>query len=347
VTLVKHLGGVPFVKTNVPQSMLAFECNNALFGRTVNPYHPGYTCGGSSGGEAALLAMNGSVVGFGSDIGGSLRIPAGYCGIYSIKPSGRRWPREGSADYAQGFEGVVSTTGIMARTGRDLELVFEAYTRAVYLSSDRGDCGDLGWDQRETLRAELSMEEINVQPIDRDWFSPLTVVGKRNRPLKIGYFMEDGFIPTSPACTRAVSESITALSLAYPRDQVSLIKLEIPQELGGVEGMKIFLGLSSSDGYDRLLDPHLGVDRLDPTLFLPVLSARLPWFFRIVIVWMLQWVLGERMIAEVLRAGGRKSAKEYFTWVERRDAFRRRWREEVWEREGLDAIVWSVPIKLR
>lgn len=83
-------GAVLFVKTNVPQTMFAFECSNPVWGRTTNPYNNKYTCGGSSGGEAALLAMDGSAVGFGSDIGGSLRIPAAYCGVYSLKPAAGR-----------------------------------------------------------------------------------------------------------------------------------------------------------------------------------------------------------------------------------------------------------------
>ena len=76
--------------------MFAFECCNPVFGRTTNPYNEGYTSGGSSGGEAALLAQNGSALGVGSDIGGSLRIPTGYCGIYSLKPSALRLSRDGA-----------------------------------------------------------------------------------------------------------------------------------------------------------------------------------------------------------------------------------------------------------
>jgi amidase len=78
-------GAVIFVKTNVPQTMFSFECCNPLWGRTTNPYNDKYTSGGSSGGEAALLAMDGSAAGIGTDIGGSLRIPSAYCGIYSLK----------------------------------------------------------------------------------------------------------------------------------------------------------------------------------------------------------------------------------------------------------------------
>lgn len=86
VSQLINAGAIPLIKTNVPQTMFAFECNNPLWGRTTNPYSDAYTCGGSSGGEGAVLAMDGSALGLGSDIGGSLRIPASYCGIYSLKP---------------------------------------------------------------------------------------------------------------------------------------------------------------------------------------------------------------------------------------------------------------------
>jgi Asp-tRNA(Asn)/Glu-tRNA(Gln) amidotransferase A subunit family amidase len=86
VSFIREAGGIPFVKTNVPQTLLAFECANPLWGISKNPYSANHTPGGSSGGEAAILAMDGAALGWGSDIGGSLRIPAHYCGVYSLKP---------------------------------------------------------------------------------------------------------------------------------------------------------------------------------------------------------------------------------------------------------------------
>lgn len=99
--------------------MLSFESRNPVWGQSTNPYSKNHACGGSSGGEAALLAADGSALGWGSDIGGSeyrslvlesfgqlliftfaffigLRIPVGYCGVYAIKPSGGRWPTNGT-----------------------------------------------------------------------------------------------------------------------------------------------------------------------------------------------------------------------------------------------------------
>jgi amidase len=96
VRCLKDAGAIPFVKTNVPDSLLSFESYNDVWGRTVNPHNNGYSPGGSSGGESALLAAGGSIIGVGSnskfhvltvgtDVAGSVRVPAHFCGIYTIK----------------------------------------------------------------------------------------------------------------------------------------------------------------------------------------------------------------------------------------------------------------------
>lgn len=90
VNILLDAGAVIFVKTNLPQTIFGFECSNPVWGRTTNPWNDKFTPGGSSGGEAALLAMDGSAAGIGTDIGGSLRIPAAYCGVYSLKPASGR-----------------------------------------------------------------------------------------------------------------------------------------------------------------------------------------------------------------------------------------------------------------
>lgn len=76
VRLLKDAGAVPFVKTNVPITLLSLESNNDVFGRTTNPHNKDYTPGGSTGGEAALLAYGGSRLGIGTDVAGSVRAPA-------------------------------------------------------------------------------------------------------------------------------------------------------------------------------------------------------------------------------------------------------------------------------
>jgi amidase len=71
----------------LPQSIMWCETENPLWGLTTNPFSPEYTPGGSTGGEAVLIARGASVLGFGTDIGGSIRIPSHMMGIYGLKPS--------------------------------------------------------------------------------------------------------------------------------------------------------------------------------------------------------------------------------------------------------------------
>jgi amidase len=85
VTILRRAGAVIYVKTNVPTVMMLAETVNNTFGRTLNPLNRKLTSGGSSGGESALIACRGSRIGIGTDIGGSLRIPAGCTGMSSVQ----------------------------------------------------------------------------------------------------------------------------------------------------------------------------------------------------------------------------------------------------------------------
>ena len=90
IEVLKKHGAIPFVKSNGPQMMMTIESVNHIWGRSKNPWNPERTVGGSSGGEAGLIASRCSPLGFGTDIGGSVRIPALYCGVYTIKPTAER-----------------------------------------------------------------------------------------------------------------------------------------------------------------------------------------------------------------------------------------------------------------
>ncbi|NWH96637.1 VDHAP protein, partial [Tichodroma muraria] len=90
VQVLKHQGGIPFVKTNIPQTMINYDCSNPIFGQTLNPLNPQKSPGGSSGGEGALIAGGGSVLGIGSDVAGSIRLPSSFCGLCGLKPTGNR-----------------------------------------------------------------------------------------------------------------------------------------------------------------------------------------------------------------------------------------------------------------
>jgi amidase len=125
VARLRQAGAIPIAKTNLPDLLFAFESDNLLFGRTNNPYDLGRTSGGSSGGEAALIAACGSPMGLGSDCAGSVRLPAAFCGIAAIKPTSGRLPRTGHFPPAGGWIEALWQIGPMARQIEDLVVMMD------------------------------------------------------------------------------------------------------------------------------------------------------------------------------------------------------------------------------
>jgi amidase len=120
VARLRRAGAIPIARTNLPDMLFAFESANLVFGATNNPYDTTRTCGGSSGGEAALIAACGSPLGLGSDAAGSVRLPAAFCGIAGIKPTSGRLPRTGHFPPAGGWLETVWQIGPMARRVEDV-----------------------------------------------------------------------------------------------------------------------------------------------------------------------------------------------------------------------------------
>ena len=126
VAALRRAGAVVLGKTNVPQTMAVIETDNAIFGRTNNPWDLARTPGGSSGGEAAAVAAGCSALGLGSDFGGSVRVPAAWCGLYGLRPTARRLPMDPlPVATAGGAEGIVAQPGPLARHAADLALAMQ------------------------------------------------------------------------------------------------------------------------------------------------------------------------------------------------------------------------------
>ena len=120
---LRAAGAILLGKTNTPELTLAGETNNLIYGQTNNPYDLSRTSGGSSGGAGAILASGGSPLDMGSDTGGSIRIPAHFCGIAGLKPNSGRVPRTGHiVPYGLGAIDSLTQIGPMARFVEDLAL---------------------------------------------------------------------------------------------------------------------------------------------------------------------------------------------------------------------------------
>ena len=122
VARLRAAGAIFLGKTNVPELAGAIESDNLVYGRTNNPYDLARTPGGSSGGEAAIVAACGSPLGLGTDAGGSIRIPAHFCGLAAIKPTSGRVPRTGQFPQPMGARAPVFHVSLIARHVEDLAL---------------------------------------------------------------------------------------------------------------------------------------------------------------------------------------------------------------------------------
>ncbi|RMY56381.1 hypothetical protein D0865_03685 [Hortaea werneckii] len=122
---LRALGATLYCKTSVPHTLMCGETVNNIIGYTYNPTNRLLATGGSSGGEGALIRLGGSPIGFGTDIGGSIRIPAAFNGLYGIRPSTGRLPYEGMANSMDGQNSILSVVGPLATTPDALKLIMQ------------------------------------------------------------------------------------------------------------------------------------------------------------------------------------------------------------------------------
>src|SRR5258708_5770676 len=134
VSRLKTAGAILLGNTNTPEFLMAYETDNKLAGKTSNPWNLTHSAGGSSGGEAAAIAAGCSAGGVGSDGGGSVRVPAHFCGIFGLKPTPRRVPATGHFPPGTGAFSWIGVVGPMARTIADVRSLFE-----VMAGPDAGD----------------------------------------------------------------------------------------------------------------------------------------------------------------------------------------------------------------
>lgn len=184
VARLRAAGAIVLGVTNAPELLMAWETDNLLYGRTNNPWDLERTSGGSSGGEAAAIAAGMSAGGVGSDGGGSIRVPAHFCGICGLKPTPGRIPSTGHYPVSAGPFALIGVVGPMARTVADLRLLFE-----VMQGPDTGD----------TCAAPVPVRWPGDEEI---------------RKLKIGYFEDDGRTPVTAETREAVRAAAEALQSA-------------------------------------------------------------------------------------------------------------------------------------
>ncbi|KAL8342958.1 hypothetical protein RB598_004359 [Gaeumannomyces tritici] len=185
VWMLRSLGAIILAKSNVPQSIMWCETENPLWGLTTHPLHKGYTPGGSTGGEAALLSQGASMLGWGTDIGGSIRIPAHMMGLYGFKPTSSRLPYRGVPVSTEGQEHVPSSVGPLARSVRTVRVAMESLVRAKPWEVD-ARCAPIPW--REDILKQI-----------------------QDRPLVVAVLYDDEVVRPHPPISRVLKSAVKEL----------------------------------------------------------------------------------------------------------------------------------------
>jgi len=185
VESILQLGGIIYVKTTLPQTIMAGETQSPLLGVTLNPWNRSMSSGGSSGGEGALVALKGSICGFGTDIGGSIRIPCCVNGLYGLKPSSGRISYGYVKNSFDGQESIASVIGPMTRSLKNISFLLKSI-----------------------LDLKPWLNDPNVCPLP--WRNDLFNEGQM-KPLCFGVIRFDQCSQLSPPVQRALQMSIDAL----------------------------------------------------------------------------------------------------------------------------------------
>lgn len=215
VSRLRAAGAIPIARTNLPDLLFAFESDNLLRGRTNNPYDFSRSAGGSSGGEAALIAACGSPFGLGSDAAGSVRLPGHVCGIASLKPTSGRLPRTGHVPPAGGWIETLWQIGPMARRVKDLGAIM-----SLLAAPDGRDHTVVGMPFRDPAQVQM-------------------------KDLRIAYFTDNGISPAEPDTIAVVERAIAALEHEVNR-------LEERRPPGVEESYDLEMMMIGSDGGDGL-----------------------------------------------------------------------------------------------
>jgi fatty acid amide hydrolase len=224
VARLRQAGAIVLGKTNVSQLLLFIESDNPLYGRTNNPWNLERTPGGSSGGQAAIIAAGGSPLGLATDIGGSIRVPAAVCGIAGFKATSGRLTDPGLFSAPIGQRAIVSQVGVLAREVVDVALALEI----------------LNGGREPKCEPPMPLADSRLVTLSS---------------LRVAYYTDDGTLKPAPAVARAVREAAKVLEQLGAR-----VAEWSPPDAG--RALDIFLGIMSADG-GRGARRNLGRDPRD------------------------------------------------------------------------------------
>ena len=285
VARLRAAGAIVLGKTNVGQLLLMIETDNPLYGRTNNPHAADRSAGGSSGGEGALLAAGATALGLGTDIGGSTRVPAAFCGVVGFKPTSGRCDDLGRVSVPIGQRAIASQVGVLGRAVGDVAAGLEI------LNGGRNPAPD------GSLAPAMPLGD------------PAAVdVGK----LRVAVYDDDGTFRPSPAVRRAVAESAAALAA-----RGATVQTWTPPDVS--EARSLFHGILAADGFAGCRRA-LGKDTPDRRIARMAMAIEKPRLTGLLLA-----ASGRRRLArEIVANYGRTGTDHYWQLTERMLAYRQR-----------------------
>jgi fatty acid amide hydrolase len=303
VTRLRAEGAIILGKTNIAQTLLGYESDNRVYGRSNNPWDLARSPGGSSGGDAAIIAAGGVPLALASDLGGSVRIPPLFCGVHGFKPTMGRFTNDDFPNELLGYgqEAILPQPGPIARTVADLALALEVFAKT-----------------------SMNTTIDNVPPVP--WTDPATISIKG---MRIGYYTDNGLFSASPALRRAVEEAAEALR----KLGAEAVPVAAPDP---VEAMRIFLGVMSAGG-DAQMKSLLGPEKPIPQVAAAVKGMGTPRPVLAVLA-RLMAARGQHHNSLVIGSMGALKTADYWRLVEARTDYREHFQREL-DAAGLDALL--------
>ena len=299
VARLRAAGAVLLGKTNVPQLMVWHESDNPVYGRTNSPLDLDRSAGGSSGGEAAAIAAYCSPLGLGNDLGGSIRVPASWNGLFGFKPTSFRLSNVGTTGAFRGLLVMVTQGGPLARNVEDCELTFK-----ILVGDHSG---------------------IDVAPVPLRDSQQVAIGG-----MKLAAWDDDGYFPACASARRAVQEAARALE-----EQGANVEWLKPARIAEI--MELYYSIIGSDGGRDARRMVVG-SKVDHRVARMLWMAGMPRTARWGIVQALL-MAGQKWQASLVSVARARTAAEFWELCERLGDLVSVFQDEVFVQRGIQAIL--------
>jgi len=312
IELLKEQGAIPFVRSNLPQGGMTIESVNFIWGRAKNPWDKTRAVGGSSGGEAGLVAARCSPLGIGSDVGGSIRIPALFCGLYGFKPTAGRGTVKGHTELAPSCTGQINirvAIGPIAKSIKDLNLMMKSLL------------DETAWAKKGPYDGDVY---TNLKP----WNEKIVF---ENKLYRIGVVKTCEFFGACTSNKRAVEEAASILQ----RKGHTIIELSIDEIIK--EAFIIFLQITAAEGDTQFLKDAAKGEKIISEYDLLVLVAGMPNWLQDIVSRILK-LAGMKRTAEIMKYSKKLDAYEYLLVSKSHNELQLKFMK-IWQDKQLDCLI--------